>query len=121
MRALTPSERRGALVVLALLLLGAARDLIIARIAPLAPRPAGEVRVGGPTTRAPDPGPAPVAVARSAPAGGEDGGVEGAPLDLNQASAADLDRLPGIGPVLARRIVEHRQQAGRFRSIDELR
>jgi len=43
-----------------------------------------------------------------------------APLDLDSASVVDLDRLPGIGPVLAARIVEHRRVHGRFRHVDEL-
>jgi competence protein ComEA len=44
-----------------------------------------------------------------------------APVDLNRASEEDLQRLPGIGPVLARRIVEHRQAQGTFKEVDELR
>ncbi len=49
-------------------------------------------------------------------------GVPGAagPLDLNTATVADLDALPGIGPVLAQRIVDHRTAAGRFTSVQEL-
>ncbi len=43
------------------------------------------------------------------------------PIDLNRASADELEQLPGIGPVLAHRIVEYRQQVGRFESVDELR
>jgi competence protein ComEA len=43
------------------------------------------------------------------------------PLQLNRASAGELDALPGIGPVLAHRIVEHRQRYGPFRSVAELR
>ena len=42
-------------------------------------------------------------------------------LDLNRAGAAELDALPGIGPVLARRIVEHRTRHGPFRRVEELR
>ncbi|MEN3001007.1 MAG: helix-hairpin-helix domain-containing protein [Armatimonadota bacterium] len=42
------------------------------------------------------------------------------PLDLNRATAEELEALPGIGPVLAARIVEYRQQRGRFQSVDEL-
>jgi competence protein ComEA len=44
----------------------------------------------------------------------------GVPVDLNAATAADLEALPGIGPVLARRIVEHRTQRGPFRRLDDL-
>jgi competence protein ComEA len=45
----------------------------------------------------------------------------GSPMDLNSASAAQLDQLPGVGPVLAQRIVDYRTQHGGFRSVDELR
>jgi competence protein ComEA len=44
----------------------------------------------------------------------------GAPVNLNSATAADLDALPGIGPVLAQRIVDYRLQQGSFTSIDQL-
>lgn len=44
----------------------------------------------------------------------------GLALDLNQATAADLDGLPGIGPVLAKRIVDYRQAHGPFKKIDDL-
>ena len=43
------------------------------------------------------------------------------PLDLNTAVAADLELLPGVGPALAQRIVEHRAAHGAFSSIDGLR
>jgi competence protein ComEA len=43
------------------------------------------------------------------------------PVDLNQATQRQLDVLPGIGPVLASRIVEYRQRHGGFHSINELR
>jgi competence protein ComEA len=42
------------------------------------------------------------------------------PVDLNSAGAAQLDALPGIGPVLAQRIVDFRTQHGRFASVDQL-
>lgn len=38
--------------------------------------------------------------------------VLGIPLDINVMSEEDFDRIPGIGPVLARRIVEYRQMNG---------
>lgn len=42
-------------------------------------------------------------------------------LDLNAASVSDFDALPGIGPVLAQRIVDWRTENGRFGSVDQLR
>ena len=45
---------------------------------------------------------------------------EPAVLDLNTASVEQLDTLPGVGPVLAARIVAWRAANGPFRSIDEL-
>jgi competence protein ComEA len=42
------------------------------------------------------------------------------PVNLNSATAADLDELPGIGPVLAQRIIDYRTQVGRFTSVDQL-
>jgi competence protein ComEA len=44
----------------------------------------------------------------------------GLPLDLNRASAEDLGAVPGIGPALARRIVEYRNTHGPFKQVDEL-
>ena len=50
------------------------------------------------------------------------GGAGGAALlDLNTATAQDFDALPGIGPVLADRIVSWRTEHGRFASVDQLR
>jgi len=43
------------------------------------------------------------------------------PLDLNAASLDEIARLPGIGPGLARRIVEERERRGRFDSPEGLR
>lgn len=54
-----------------------------------------------------------------APAPGAGGAGSGL-LDLNTATADELDALPGIGPVLARRIVAHRDELGPFRSVDQL-
>jgi competence protein ComEA len=44
----------------------------------------------------------------------------GIPLDLNLMTVADFDLLPGIGPVLAERIVAYRHKNGDFAKIDEL-
>jgi comEA protein len=41
-------------------------------------------------------------------------------VDLNRATAADLDRLPGVGPSTAKAIIDHRTRNGPFASIDDL-
>lgn len=43
-----------------------------------------------------------------------------APLDLNSATVEQLDKLPGIGPALAQRIVDYRAQHGSFRQLEQL-
>jgi competence protein ComEA len=49
-----------------------------------------------------------------------DGGTVDTRVSLNRGTAADFDTLPGVGPVLAARIVTWRQQHQHFSSIDEL-
>jgi competence protein ComEA len=41
-------------------------------------------------------------------------------VDLNTADVSELERLPGVGPALARRIVAHRQAHGRFNRPEAL-
>ena len=41
-------------------------------------------------------------------------------IDLNTATGQDLESLPGIGPVMAGRIISHREANGPFLSVDEL-
>jgi competence protein ComEA len=111
MPAWTPAERRGALVVALLLSLGAARDLWRATHPGMTPAPSGAA--SGPPTAAAD--------GTAAPAG-EPGPVPApaATVDLNQAGLAELDALPGIGPVLAGRILQHRMAHGPFREPEDL-
>jgi len=47
--------------------------------------------------------------------------VEEGKVDLNTATAADLEALPGIGPTYARRIIEYRQQKGPFTDISQIK
>jgi len=121
---LTPSERRALVSLVAILLVGASWDgwrTWKARAAP-------DLRLSS-RREASDPWAAPAQGA--APAGPEALGAVGAPpgtvspadaahLDLNRATAADLDALPGIGPVLAGRIVARRSRAGPFRRPEDL-
>ncbi len=41
-------------------------------------------------------------------------------IDVNSASSAELQRLPGIGPAIALRIVAYREKHGRFPTVDNL-
>ena len=71
----------------------------------------------------PDPAPQPGAAvtpgtgtAPGKPAAGSASGM----VNINTASASDLEKLPGIGPALAQRIVEYRDSHGPFASVDAL-
>jgi competence protein ComEA len=67
--------------------------------------------------------PVPVGGAGTAGSAGAAGGSSapaGAAVDLNTATSADLDGLPGVGPVLAGRILAWRAQHGRFSRVAEL-
>ncbi|NOZ05596.1 MAG: helix-hairpin-helix domain-containing protein [Chloroflexi bacterium] len=46
--------------------------------------------------------------------------VSTAKVNINQATAEELQKLSGIGPTLAKRIVEYRDAQGPFRSVDDL-
>ena len=72
-----------------------------------------------------------ILVGVTAPPGGQPGAQPGgaAPpgaagttkVNLNTATLAELDALPGVGPVLAQRILDHREQQGAFRAVNDLR
>ena len=53
-------------------------------------------------------------------AGGAAGTSAAGRVSLSSASVAELDALPGIGPVTAQKIVDHRLANGGFRSVDDL-
>jgi competence protein ComEA len=70
-----------------------------------------QIRIGlpaAPATRAPVPG----TTAGSSPVAGL--------IDINTAPAEVLEQIPGVGPVIAQRIVAYRDQNGGFRTVEQL-
>jgi competence protein ComEA len=65
------------------------------------------------------PAPGEVVTGLGAP-GGAGAAAPSTVVDLNTATLADLDSLPGIGPVLAQRVLDWRFEHGRFTTVDEL-
>ena len=83
--------------------------------------------IDGEQIRVPRPGEAPAPGSGMGGSPGSGGGAgpgspagSGAPVSLNSADVAALDSLPGVGPVLAQRIIDWRTEHGRFTSVDEL-
>jgi competence protein ComEA len=70
---------------------------------------------------------APAAASEATGGGGADGATagtappDGAPVNLNTATLAELDGLPGIGPTLGGAILRERERRGGFTSVDQLR
>ncbi|MEV4625189.1 ComEA family DNA-binding protein [Micromonospora sp. NPDC049523] len=62
-----------------------------------------------------------VAAGPAGPGQPADPAAGGGKVNLNTATLAQLDTLPGVGPVLAQRILDHRDQRGGFRSVGDLR
>lgn len=84
-----------------------------------------QVVVGSPPPAGAPPGPAGAsggsAGGAGGPAGGASTGSAPSPINLNTATAEQLDTLPGVGPVLARHILEYRTRNGGFTSVAQLR
>jgi competence ComEA-like helix-hairpin-helix protein len=126
----TPAERRAIVLLLVLLAVGTAHDLWRARSRPAAPHGPRAAALEG--AEEPEAGaPASGWEARRdelalrqpgvpAPAPG-DSSPPRPRLNLNRATAEDLDGLPGVGPVLAQRILDFRRRHGRFQRVEDLR
>ena len=117
---LTSAERRGALVLITLLLIGAGHDLwrcFRARPAagPAWPAPAAPGSVPADTAAA-----ARSAAAPRTDAAGRRAGKRRVVVELNHAGVSELQSLPGIGPTLAGRIAEQRRRYGPFRELEDL-
>lgn len=84
--------------------------------APPAGNRGSEALTGGTAARSTTPGGAGTAVGAAFP-----GGAAGGKININTADAAELDKLPGVGPALAARILQYRTEHGPFAGPEDLR
>ncbi len=88
---------------------------------PSAPQPASALSPSLPVAAAGPPPAPPTAPRPTQPAdSGSPPSRQVVLIDLNSATQQDLERIPGIGPVIAQRILRYRAQYGGFRRIEEL-
>ena len=64
--------------------------------------------------------PPPTVSSGSTSATGSGAGSTAGPINLNTATLDQLETLPGIGPALGQRIIDHREQHGPFQSVEDL-
>ncbi len=99
---------------------GAAADADLSRLN-LAAVLSDGARVAVPRVGAPAPAVDPGAVSgASSGATGSTGATPAAPVDLNTATAEQLDALPGVGPATAAAIISDRETHGPFRTVNDL-
>ena len=97
---------------------GATADADVARLNLAAPVADGS-RIAVPKTGEPALAVDPAAVS-GGPSGGAGTTAAAGPVDINTATAAALDALPGIGPATAAAIVADRESHGPFATVDDL-
>jgi len=111
----TPDERRAILTIAALLTLGLGVRVIAP--GPLRPEGGGDSLLISIAAHAES-----VAAGECESSAGVPPGIaEEGRIRINDAGEADLERLPGIGPALARRILDSRAREGPFESVRDLR
>lgn len=123
------SPTRGAQAILVLLLtamaawagFGEAQPALFAQVAPALPTaPRGSNPTRAAEANAAEP--VPVVAAASASASAREGkpSPSDSRLDLNTATVAELDALPGVGAKRAQQVIELRDKLGGFRRVEEL-